>query len=285
MISRKQKQKIALILLRIPPIIVAITLFAIIGYLIAGGIGAINLDFIFQFPREGMTAGGILPAIIGTLILMVLTVLFAVPLGIFASIYLSEYTQSQNSILIRSIAIATNVLAGVPSIVYGLLGLGLFVLFLNLGFSLISSALTLSFLTLPIIIAASEEALKSVPMSYREAALALGATKWQTVKLAVLPYALPGIMTSVILGLSRAAGETAPILLTGVAYFITKLPSSITDQFMALPYHIYALSTQSINPALTRPLQFGTVLILLLIVLGMNSVAILIRIRSRRIRK
>ena len=285
MISRKLKQRIALILLRIPPIIVALIIFAIIGYLIAGGIGAINLDFILQFPKEGMTAGGIFPAIIGTLILMTLTVLFAVPLGIFASIYLSEYTRREGSLLIRSISIATNVLAGVPSIVYGLLGLGLFVLFLNLGFSLISSALTLSFLTLPIIIAASEEALKSVPMNYREAALALGATKWQMIKLAVLPYALPGIMTSVILGLSRAAGETAPILLTGVVYFLTKIPSSITDQFMALPFHIYALSTQSINPELTRPLQFGTVLVLLLMVLGMNSVAILIRIRSRRMRK
>jgi phosphate transport system permease protein len=285
MISRKLKQRIALILLRIPPIIVALVLFAIIGYLIAGGIGAISLDFILQFPKEGMTAGGIFPAIIGTLILMILTVLFAVPLGIFASIYLSEYTRREGSLLIRTISIATNVLAGVPSIVYGLLGLGLFVLFLNLGFSLISSALTLSFLTLPIIIAASEEALKSVPMNYREAALALGATKWQMIKLAVLPYALPGIMTSVILGLSRAAGETAPILLTGVVYFLTKIPSSITDQFMALPFHIYALSTQSINPELTRPLQFGTVLVLLLMVLGMNSVAILIRIRSRRMRK
>jgi phosphate transport system permease protein len=285
MISRKLKQRIALILLRIPPIIVALVLFAIIGYLIAGGIGAISLDFILQFPKEGMTAGGIFPAIIGTLILMILTVLFAVPLGIFASIYLSEYTRREGSLLIRTISIATNVLAGVPSIVYGLLGLGLFVLFLNLGFSLISSALTLSFLTLPIILAASEEALKSVPMNYREAALALGATKWQMIKLAVLPYALPGIMTSVILGLSRAAGETAPILLTGVVYFLTKIPSSITDQFMALPFHIYALSTQSINPELTRPLQFGTVLVLLLMVLGMNSVAILIRIRSRRMRK
>jgi phosphate transport system permease protein len=232
-----------------------------------------------------MTEGGIHPAIVGSLYLMLLTVIFNLPLGILSAIYLSEYAKVENARIVRTIRIAARMLAGVPSIVYGLLGLGLFVLFLNLGFSLLSASLTLSLLTLPIIISASEEALRSVPLSYREAALALGATKWQTVKLAVLPYALPGIMTASILGLSRAAGETAPIMITGVAYYLPRIPSSIFDQFMALPYHIFAMSTQSPNPTLTMPITFGTVLVLLLIVLLMNTSAIYIRYRFSRTRR
>ena len=284
MISRRVREKIAFTFLRLSALLVLVVLVAILYYIVSNGIGVVNIGFLLRNPEEGMTRGGIFPAIVGTVYLVALTLLFALPLGVSTAIYLSEYARGKNDRVVMIIKMATRILAGIPSIVYGLLGLGLFVLFLNLRFSILSASLTLSFLTVPIIIAASEEALESVPMSYREAALALGATRWQTIRSAVLPYALPGIMTGSILGLSRAAGETAPIMITGVAYYLPRLPTSLFDQFMALPFHIFTLSTQSSNPQLTRPLQFGTVFVLMALVLVMNLAAIVIRSRYSRLR-
>jgi len=284
LISRRVREKIAFTCLRLSALLVLAVLVAILYYIVTNGIGVVNIGFLLRNPEEGMTRGGIFPAIVGTVYLVALTLLFALPLGVATAIYLSEYARGKNNRVVMIIKMATRILAGIPSIVYGLLGLGLFVLFLNLRFSILSASLTLSFLTIPIIIAASEEALESVPMSYREAALALGATRWQTIRSAVLPYALPGIMTGSILGLSRAAGETAPIMITGVAYYLPRLPTSLFDQFMALPFHIFTLSTQSSNPQLTRPLQFGTVFVLMALVLVMNLAAIVIRSRYSRLR-
>ena len=284
MISRRVREKIAFTFLRLSALLVLVVLVAILYYIVSNGIGVVNIGFLLKNPEEGMTRGGIFPAIVGTVYLVALTLLFALPLGVATAIYLSEYARGKNNRVVMIIKMATRILAGIPSIVYGLLGLGLFVLFLNLRFSILSASLTLSFLTVPIIIAASEEALESVPMSYREAALALGATRWQTIRSAVLPYALPGIMTGSILGLSRAAGETAPIMITGVAYYLPRLPTSLFDQFMALPFHIFTLSTQSSNPQLTRPVQFGTVFVLMALVLVMNLAAIVIRSRYSRLR-
>jgi len=213
---------------------------------------------------------------------MSLTVIFAIPLGICAAIFLSEYTDKVDSRIIRVVRLAINNLAGVPSIVYGLLGLGLFVLFMNFRFSVLSASLTLSFLTLPVIIATSEEALRNVPREYREASLALGATKWETVRNVVLPSALPGILTACILGMSRAAGETAPLLMTGAAYYLPRFSGNIMRQFMALSTHIFYMATQSPNPDITRPIQYGTIAVLLIIVLSMNMAAILLRTYYRR---
>jgi len=275
--TKAATQRIAFALLRLSAAVIVASVFLLLGYLVWNGTPALSLSFLLESPREGMTAGGVFPAIVGTFYLTLLTLLFALPLGVGAAIYLSEYADPRRSKTLYMIRTATVVLAGIPSIVYGLLGLGLFVLFLRLGFSILSSALALSFLTLPVIISASEEALRTVPPSYREGAFALGATKWQVIRDAVLPFAAPGILTACILGLARAAGETAPILLTGAAYYLPELPNSIFDQFMALPFHIFTLSTQSVNPRLTRPIQFGSVLVLLLLVLSLNLVAIVIR--------
>lgn len=255
---------------------------SLLALIFANGLPVIDPDFLLRPPEGGMLAGGISSAIAGTLMLMFLTVAFSLPIGIGAAIYLSEYTDNVDARVIRGIRVAINNLAGVPSIVYGLLGLGLFVLFLNLRFSLLSAALTLSILTLPVIIAASEEAIKSVPRTYREASLALGASKWETIRNVVLPAALPGIMTACILGLSRAAGETAPLLMTGVAYYLPQVSLDIFRQFMALSTHIFFMATQSPNPELTRPIQYGAIVVLLLIVLSMNMSAILIRSYFRK---
>jgi len=285
LIVRRVREKIAFTFLRLSALLVLVILIAILYYIVSNGVAVVNMNFLLKNPEKGMTGGGIFPAIVGTFYLIALTLLFALPLGVSTAVYLSEYARGKNDRVLTIIKVATRILAGIPSIVYGLLGLGLFVFVLNLRFSLLSASLTLSFLTVPIIIAASEEALESVPMSYREAALALGATKWQTVRSAVLPYALPGIMTGSILGLSRAAGETAPIMITGVAYYLPRLPASPFDQFMALPFHIFTLSTQSSNPQLTRPFQFGTVFVLMALVLLMNLVAIVIRNRYGKLRR
>ncbi|MFQ5951553.1 MAG: phosphate ABC transporter permease PstA, partial [Candidatus Geothermarchaeales archaeon] len=272
--NKGSKETLFFQVLRLGTYVTVSIVVALLGYLVFMGSSTVSFDFLASSPREGMTAGGVYPAVVGTLYLMSLVLLVSLPLGVAAAVYLSEYAGERDSGLIRILRVATANLAGVPSIVYGLLGLGLFVLFLGFGFSLLSASLTLSLLTLPVIITASEEALKSVPPSYREAAFALGATRWQTTRGVVVPHALPGILTASIIGLSRAAGETAPIMVTGVAYFLSGLPRSVFDQFMALPFHIFALSTQSPNPDLTRPIQFGAVLVLLLLVLSMNLVAI-----------
>lgn len=261
--------------------VVAIAL-GLLLFIFGKGISVLSLDFLTSPPENGMMAGGIISPIVGTLMIMVLTVVFAIPLGVGAAIFLSEYTDKVDPRIIRMVRLAINNLAGVPSIVYGLLGLGLFVLFMNLGFSVISASLTLSFLTLPVIIAASEEALRNVPQGYREASLALGATKWETIRKVVLPSALPGILTACILGLSRAAGETAPLLMTGAAYYMPRFTGNLLRPFMALSTHIFFLATQSPNPDLTRPIQYGTITVLLIIVLSMNMVAVLLRSYYRR---
>lgn len=244
------------------------------------GLGAISWSFIVEAPRQGMTAGGIWPAIVGTTYLALGTLLISMPLGIATAVYLNEY--ARGGALNRLIRLAIRNLAGVPSIVYGLFGLGVFAAMLGLGTSLAAASLTLSLMTLPWIVTASEEALKSVPQSFREGSYALGATPWQTIRHLVLPYALPGMFTGSILGLARAAGETAPIILTGAAYFLPRLPSSVLDQFMALPYHLYILATQHASTTEVRPLAYGTALVLLALVMTLNLLVMVIRARVRR---
>ena len=278
--KRKLKQIIGFSLLRISVSIAIFALFSILYFIVVRGAGVINLEFFTSMPREGMTEGGILPALLGTFYLATGAILFALPLGVFAAIYLSEYARQGR--LIRVIRLGVNNLAGVPSVVFGLFGLAVFVKFFGFGVSIISGALTLGILILPTIIRASEEALLAVPRSFREASLALGATKWQTIRRAVLPSATPGILTGAILGVGRAAGETAPILFTAATFFITRLPSSIFDEVQALPYHIYALMTEGTHPDLQVPIAYGTALILISLVLLINLVAITIRYRIRK---
>jgi phosphate transport system permease protein len=247
-------------MLSLSALLVVLILCVIIFDISAKGLSVINWEFLSGFPREGMTKGGIFPAIIGTIFVTLITTLFSIPLGVCAAIYISEY--AREGTLTGIIRAAIRNLAGVPSIVYGLFGVALFVQGFRFGTSVLSAGLTLGLLTLPWIIATSEEALRAVPQSYREGALALGATKWQSIYTNVLPHAIPGILTGSILGLSRAAGETAPILFTGVAFSLPALPGSVFDQFMALPYHLYILSTQHHAIEQVRPLAYGTALFL-----------------------
>lgn len=254
-----------------------IPIVAVVIYILLQGAPAISAEFIAGFPREGMRAGGILPAIIGTLYLTVGTAIFSVPLGIAAAIYLSEY--AADTPLTRTIRIAIINLAGIPSVVYGLFGLGLFVLFLKFGTSILAASLTLSIMTLPVIISTAEESLRAVPQAFRTVSISLGATRWQTIRRIVLKEALPGVITGVILGLERAAGETAPILFTGAAFFLPRLPGSPFDATMALPYHLFVISTQV--PEMPIQIQYGTALVLLGFVLTMNLIATVIRSRAR----
>lgn len=276
--SRQASQRIAFALITLATIVVVVPIIFVVVYIVAQGIGAINWEFLSSSPRDGMKAGGIMPAIIGTLILTLGTAIFAVPIGIGAAIYLSEYAGDTR--MTRAIRIALINLAGIPSVVYGLFGLGLFVIFLNFGTSILAGSLTLGIMTLPVIISTAEEALRAVPQSFRLVSTSLGATRWQTIRRIVLPQALPGIITGVILGLERAAGETAPILFTVAAFFLPRLPGSIFDQTMALPYHLFVISTQV--PHMPIQIQYGTALVLLLFVLSMNVVATLIRRHYRR---
>ncbi|MEK6588352.1 MAG: phosphate ABC transporter permease PstA [Chloroflexota bacterium] len=249
----------------------------VVGLILWRGAPAISLEFLPAMPREGMRAGGILPAIVGTFWLTLGTAVVAVPFGMGAAIYLSEY--ATDSRWTRAIRIAIINLAGIPSVVYGLFGLGLFVLFLNFGTSILAGSLTLALMTLPVIISTAEEALRAVPQSFRVVSISLGGTQWQTVRRIVLPQALPGILTGVILGLERAAGETAPILFTAAAFFLPRLPSSPFDATMALPYHLFVISTQV--PGMPIALQYGTAAVLLVFVLGMNLLATIVRSRAR----
>jgi len=246
-------------------------------YIFYQGGRALSPEFLFGFPSQGMKAGGIWPAIVGTLYLTFGTALFSVPLGIGAAIYLSEYA-SDNQVT-RLIRLASINLAGIPSVVYGLFGLGLFVVFLGFGTSILAGSLTLAIMTLPVIISTTEESLRAVPQSFRVVSISMGATRWQTIRRIVLPEALPGILTGVILGLERAAGETAPILFTAAAFFLPQLPHSPLDQTMALPYHLFVISTQV--PGMPVAIQYGTALVLLIFVLGMNILATVIRSRAR----
>jgi phosphate transport system permease protein len=260
---------------------VIVPILLIIAIIVVQGISAISWEFVSGYPRDGMKAGGILPAIVGTVLLSIGTGIVAVPIGVGAAIYLAEY--SQDNTLTRAIRIAIINLAGIPSVVYGLFGLGLFVLFFNFGTSILAGSLTLGIMTLPIIISTAEEALRTVPQSFRVVSMSLGATRWQTIRRVVVPQALPGILTGVILGLERAAGETAPILFTVAAFFLPRLPGSVYDQTMALPYHLFVISTQV--PGMPIRIQYGTALVLLVFVLSMNLIATLIRRHYRRRRQ
>jgi phosphate transport system permease protein len=276
-IRRQLVQRAGFALLSLMAVATVVPIVLVIAYIVRQAAPAITWDFLTGFPREGMRQGGILPAIIGTFYLTLGTAVFSVPLGVAAAVYLAEY--AQDNALTRLIRVAIINLAGIPSVVYGLFGLGLFVLFLRFGTSILSASLTLSIMTLPVIISASEEALRAVPQAFRTVSVSLGGTRWQTIWRIVLPQAVPGILTGVILGLERAAGETAPILFTGAAFFLPRLPNSPLDATMALPYHLFVISTQV--PEMPLQIQYGTALVLIGFVLGMNLVATIIRSRAR----
>ena len=275
--SRKLRQRLGFALLGLTTLLVVLPILLLVGYIVVQGARAISWEFITAMPRDGMRAGGLWPAIVGTLLLTLGTAVFAVPVGVAVAIYLAEY--AQDTLLTRITRLAIVNLAGVPSVVYGLFGLGLFVILLQFGTSILAGSLTLAIMTLPVIISTAEEALRAVPQSFRVVSFALGGTKWQTVRRVVLPQALPGILTGVILGLERAAGETAPILFTVAAFFLPRLPRSIFDQTMALPYHLFVISTQV--PGMPVRIQYGTALVLLVFVLSMNVVAAMMRSRFR----
>jgi phosphate transport system permease protein len=274
-LSSKTSEKIAFSLLTLSTLIVAGFVLVILVYIISNGYRAIDIEFLTQMPNRMMTQGGIYPAIAGTIYLIIGSMIVAVPMGIMAAIYLNEYAGETRTTWLIEMAI--NNLAGTPSVVFGLFGLALFVKYFGFGSSLLSSSLTLALLILPVIIRSTEEALITVPNEYRESSLALGVSKWQTIRYVVLPAAIPGIVTGSVLSIGRVAGETAPILFTGVAYFLPRLPDSVYSQFMALPYHLFVLATSGTNIEKTRPIQYGTALVLLLIVLCLNLVAVLIR--------
>ena len=273
MLTARSRENIAFFILFLAAVTVILPVGMVVVVIVKNGYAAISWEFITQMPRSGMRAGGILPAIIGTFYLVVGAIVFALPLGLFAAIYLSEY--AKENLVSRIVRLAIINLAGVPSVVFGLFGLALFVGFFRFGSSILSGSLTLGIMILPVIITSSREALESVPRSFREVSLSLGATKLQTIKHAVLPHALPGILTGTILGIGRAAGETAPILFTVAAFYLPRLPHSIFDQVMALPYHLYVLSTQV--PNVEQKVRYGTALVLLVIVLLMNLIAVTIR--------
>lgn len=275
--SPKRKQQLGFAVLTACTVITVLPIIALGIYILVQGLPGIRWEFITGMPRDGMRDGGILPAILGTFYLTLGTALFSIPPGIAAAIYLAEYAGDTRAT--RLIRIAMINLAGIPSVVYGLFGLGLFVLFLQFGTSILAASLTLSIMTLPVIISTTEEALRSVPVSFRVVSISLGASKWQTVWRIVLPQALPGVITGCILGLERAAGETAPILFTGAAFFLPRLPHSPFDPTMALPYHLFVISTQV--PGMPVRIQYGTVLVLLVFVLSMNLIATIIRSRAR----
>jgi phosphate transport system permease protein len=277
---RYLKQHLFFGAVRLAAIILTLALGGILCYILANGIQAISWEFLTAPPTESMTKGGIMPAILGTTYLTLGAITVALPLGVVAAIYLTEYAKQGK--IVRAIRVGVNCLAGVPSVVFGLFGLGFFVVFMNFGSSILAGALTLGILILPTIIGASEEALKGVPQTFREASLALGVSKWLTIWKIVLPSALPGILTGSILGIGRAAGETAPIMFTAATFFTAKLPQSIFDEVMALPYHVYVLATSGTHIEETRPLQFGTVLVLVALVLGVDLIAIVIRSYMRR---
>ena len=279
--SRKLRQQLGFTLLSLSTIVVVLPILLLVGYILVQGAPAISWEFVTGLPRDGMRAGGVWPAVVGTLLLTLGTAIFAVPVGVAVAIYLAEY--ARDTLFTRLIRLAIINLAGVPSVVYGLFGLGLFVIFLRFGTSILAGSLTLAIMTLPVIISTAEEALRTVPQSFRIVSLSLGTTQWQTIRRVILPQALPGVLTGIILGLERAAGETAPILFTVAAFFLPRLPNSIFDQTMALPYHLFVISTQV--PGMPVRIQYGTALVLLTFVLSMNVLAAVTRSRFRRKRQ
>ena len=277
----RTEQRIAFSVLFACTLLVVMPVLVVLAIIFAKGYSALSFDFLLGMPENGMNAGGILPAILGTLYLVIGAIVFAVPLGVLSAIYLVEY--SRDNAISRLIKLAIVNLAGVPSVVYGLFGLGIFVAFRGFGVSILSGSLTLGIMILPVIITASREALESVPRSFRMVSFSLGASRWQTIRHVVLPHALPGILTGTILGLGRAAGETAPILFTVAAFYLPTLPQSVFDQTMALPYHLYVISTQV--PGVREEVRFGTALVLLLLVLLLNLAAIILRYQFRKKKK
>jgi len=279
--NRYMVQRLGYVLLGLITLSVVFPILLVVGTVVAQGAAAISWEFLTTMPHGGMKAGGILPAIVGTLLLTLGTAFAAIPVGVGGAIYLAEY--ARDTWLTRLIRLAIINLAGIPSVVYGLFGLGLFVLFLQFGTSILAGSLTLAIMTLPVIISAAEEALRSVPTEFRTVIISLGGTRWQSIRHVVLPQALPGIITGVILGLLRAAGETAPILFTVAAFYLPSLPQSPFDQTMALPYHLYVISTQV--PGMPPHIQNGTALVLLALVLSMSVLATIIRSYFRRRRQ
>jgi phosphate transport system permease protein len=279
--NRYLVQRLGFATLALAALLVVVPILVVIGSIVMRGFGAIGWEFLTAMPRDGMKAGGIFPAVVGTLLLTLGTALVAIPVGVGGAVYLAEY--ARDTWLTRIIRLAIINLAGIPSVVYGLFGLGLFVLFMRFGTSILAGSLTLAIMTLPIVISASEEALRAVPTEFRTVNASLGGTRWQGIWHIVMPQALPGIITGVLLGLLRAAGETAPILFTVAAFFLPSLPRSPLDQTMALPYHLYVISTQV--PGMPLEIQYGTALVLLTLVLSLNVAATLIRRHFRRQRQ
>jgi phosphate transport system permease protein len=277
---RRLVQKVGISILFLSLLLAVFFLFIIVIFIVIRGAGVINWEFLTAMPRVSMTEGGIFPAILGTFYLALGAVLFALPIGILSAIYLNEYAGDTG--VLRIIKMGINNLAGVPSIVFGLFGLAIFVKFFGFGVSILSGSLTLAIMILPVIISTTVEALKSIPDSFREAGYGVGATKWQITRGIILPAALPGILTGTILGIGRAAGETAPILFTAATFFSRRLPHSVMDEVLALPYHIYALMTEGTHPDKQVPIAYGTALVLLILVLGLDLIAIVIRTRARK---
>ena len=277
-------QKIAFILFKVIGLGIVAMLLLILGFIVYHGIGAISWEFLTSYPTDGMTKGGIFPAIVGTLCLILGSIIFAFPLGVMSAIYTCEY--AGNGRIVQFIRMMTNNLGSVPSIVFGLFGMTLFVNTLGFGDSILAGSLTLGLLILPVIIRTTEESLKAIDDSYRIGSLALGATKLQTIFRVILPMASPNIITGLILSIGRVSGETAPILFTVAAYFLPKLPNSIFDQVMALPYHLYVVATSGTDIEASRPIAYGTALVLITIVLIMNILASIVRGRfAKKIRK
>jgi phosphate transport system permease protein len=276
-------------------LIIIFIIISILGVVIAGGWSKLNIKFLTEFPKDGMTKGGIFPAIVGTAIMTIIMAIAAVPLGVITAIYLAEYA-SEKSIIAKTIRFAVKTLAVVPSIIFGLFGLGFFIGFIGKNMdtvlnggalkwgqpNVLWASLTMALLTLPVVIVSVEEAIRTIPKEMREASLALGATKWQTIKNIVIPGSVSGILTGTILAVSRGAGEVAPILFTGAVYFMSDLPHSLSDQFMSLGYHIYIMSTQSSDVDATMPIQFATTLVLLLLTFSLNAVAVVLRYNIRK---
>jgi phosphate transport system permease protein len=278
MITARGREKVAFVMLGLATLLTVLPILLTILYIVKNGWAGLSWEFISQVPRGGMKQGGIFPAIVGTIFLIIGTMIFSLPLGILSAIYLVEY--ARDNAFTRLIKLSVVNLSGIPSIIYGLFGFALFVGFLKFGTSILAGSMTLAIMSLPVIITATKEALEAVPASFREISLSLGATKWQTTRYCVLPYAVPGILTGTVLSLSRAAGETAPILFTVAAFYLPRLPHSAFDQVMALPYHLYVISTQV--PNMPMRISFATALVLIILVFLMNLVSIVLRAHYRK---
>ncbi len=293
--NRNLKDKIIESLTGVSVLVIIFIIVSILAITIAGGWPKLTWEFLTEFPRDGMTKGGIFPALVGTALMTIIMAVAAVPFGVITAIYLSEYA-NEKSVFAKTIRFAVKTLAVVPSIIFGLFGLGFFIGFIGKNMdsvfyggqlkwgqpNILWASLTMALLTLPVVIVSVEEAIRTIPKEMREASLALGATKWQTIKKVVLPGSVSGIMTGTILAISRGAGEVAPILFTGAAYFLSDIPKSFTDQFMSLGYHIYIMSTQSSNVDATLPIQFATTLVLLMLTFMLNAIAVTLRYRIRK---